>query len=104
MEGPLIFSPTPRRPRLLLRFRPQLMTKSLSVTDGHFQPREKERGRRGPEGQRGARAGLKEPKALGLGVLVPRRTCSGTGPIMGATDLRAVRGGRTTWVGLHHRG
>ena len=28
------------------------------------------------------------------------RTCSGTAPIVGATDLRAVGGGRTTWVGF----
>ena len=34
----------------------------------------------------------------------PRRTCSGTGPIVGATYLRAAGGGRATWVDFRHRG
>ena len=37
-------------------------------------------------------------------VLVPGRTCSGTGPIVGATDLLAAGGGQATWVDLRHRG
>ena len=37
-------------------------------------------------------------------VLVLGRTCSGTGPIVGATDLLAAGGGQATWVDLRHRG
>ena len=38
-------------------------------------------------------------------VLVPgRTTCSGTGPIVGATDPRAAGGGQATWVDFRHRG
>ena len=37
-------------------------------------------------------------------VLVPGRTCSGTGPIVGATDLRAAGGGQATWVDFRHTG
>ena len=37
-------------------------------------------------------------------VLVPGRTCSGTGPIVGATDPLAAGGGQATWVDFRHRG
>ena len=33
----------------------------------------------------------------------PGRTCSGTGPIVGATDLLAAGGGQATWVDLRRR-
>ena len=156
------FSPTPRRPRrqnhpnlFLLGFRPKLMTiayfqKTLSVTDGHFQPRvpagrvrgahKKARVRgQGPGGVRAARkpghflsthpawTSLRPPGpwtrcgegsgppglgALGFRVftlfwgpeLVLRRTCSGTGPIVGATDLLAAGGEQATWADFRHRG
>ena len=76
---------------------------------------------RGPEGQGQGQRGPQKARektlfehhllAQGRGiyfikgpVLVPTKTCSGTGPIVGATDLRAAGGGQATCVDFRHRG